>query len=200
MQLVDERYEYARAAGADRVPKGHAAAADIQLLMRDRKRRDIREHLCRKCLVHLKEVDVRNGLAGLLQQLLNSNLWCREQVLRRDTGRAVSNNPRQHFQAKFLRLRFAHHQHRCGAVRNLTRIASRHRAVLRERGAQLRKTVRGGVRAETFINIQAGLRHALLGRQRNDLRLEPTVLGCLGRAAIALSAECILRTAGHAAA
>ena len=29
VQLVDERYEYARAAGADRVAKGHAAAADV---------------------------------------------------------------------------------------------------------------------------------------------------------------------------
>ena len=153
MQLVDERYEYARAAGTDRVAKGHAAAADVQLLVRDRKRRDIREHLRSKRLVHFKEVNVRNGLAGLLEQLLNSNLRRHEQVLRRDTGSAVANNPRQHFQAKFLRLRFAHHEHRCCAVRNLTRIASRHRAVLRERRAQLCKPVRGGVRAETFINI-----------------------------------------------
>ena len=104
MQLVNERNQHARSTCADRVTKGHTAAADVQLLVRDRQRRDIGKHLGSKCLVHFKEVNVRNGLAGLLEQLLNSDLRRGEQVLRCDTGSAVANNPRQHFQAKFLRL------------------------------------------------------------------------------------------------
>ena len=46
--------------------KGHAAAADVQLLVRDSEWRDIRQDLGCKRLVHLKEIDVRDRLASLL--------------------------------------------------------------------------------------------------------------------------------------
>ena len=63
---MDERDQHARAACADRVAKGHAAAADVQLLVRDSEWRDIRQDLGCKRLVHLKEIDVRDRLASLL--------------------------------------------------------------------------------------------------------------------------------------
>jgi len=77
-QLVNQRDQNTRATCANGVAKRNAAAANVQLLVRDTKRGDIGQHLRGERLVHFEQVNVFYGKIVFLQQHFNAKFGRKE--------------------------------------------------------------------------------------------------------------------------
>lgn len=192
VQSVDEGDENARTRGSDGVTERDAAAGHIELLVRDAKRSHIADHLRGKRFVDLEEVDVCHAEAVVLQDLLDTQFWREEKVLRRNTDGVVIQDARDRRRTKLCRGSGARHHDRRSTIADLAGVPGRDRPVGPEGGTQFGEDIAGRVRAEPFISVHANFLLHLLSRERDDFLGEPPLGGGVCRALVTSGAEGIL--------
>src|SRR5580704_1897275 len=137
LHLVEQRYQYARTGGADRMPNGDGAAIDVDLLGVPAQVFIDRAGLRSERLVGLDEIEVADVPTGLLQRRARG--WDRAGAhdLRIDAGLRPRHDASKRRLAEFGGFARLHQHHRAGTVVDARSVACGHGALFVESGAQL---------------------------------------------------------------
>src|SRR5680860_1120464 len=179
-ELVDERTDYARAGGADRVTEGDRAAVDVDVLLIDAEHPHRVERDRGEGLVDLPDVDVLGSLADLLQGLpggVGGGLG--------EVGEVVGDGPvgehaGEHGLAFLAGPLLGGDDDRAGAVVDPGRVAGGVRGVLAADCAQAGERLDRRLRADRLVGLDRVLALARLDRDADDLVGEAAGVGRLG--------------------
>ena len=133
------------------MPKGNAAAVDVQLVHVDAQGALAGDALGGKSLVDLKQIHIAHVQPGLAQRFLGGGDGSDAHQLRRHAGGGGGNHPGQDGRTQPVRQPLLHEQDAGGGVVHAGGVARRHLAALLEGGLQLSQLLQGGVPLGVFV-------------------------------------------------
>src|ERR1700761_1779687 len=196
LHFVQQRHQYARTGGADRMADRDRAAIDVDLGRIPAEVLVDRAGLRREGFVGLDQVEIADAPAGFFQRGARGRDWPRTHDLRIDAGLAPRHDARQHGLAFLGRLLGGHQDDRSRAIIDAGGAARGDGAVLLERRLELGHGVQRRTVTRIFVVADDNVALAGLDGDRDDLVLEPA--GLLRRLGLVLrvDGEFVLLRAG----